>query len=318
MEKVKVYAPVIIPTLCRYEHFKRCVESLSKCTHASETDLFIGLDYPINNSHWEGYMKINTYISKGISGFKKVNIIKREQNYGANRNLVELEKEVFEKYDRLILSEDDNEFSPNFLDYINKGLELYEDDIDIISISGYSYLFPFLECEEKVYLYSAFSAWGVGLWRDKYMPLKKDFITNDFASSILKSFKNSYYLLNSRSRILSALISMVKKETFYCDTIFETYLILNDKYSIFPSESKVRNWGHDGSGIHCGDNKNEIYSTQIIDSQTTFPIDYFQKKTNYNYSRKLDKYNTQSIIAKTKVFIKYLLYKISYKFAINK
>ena len=34
------FAPVLIPTLCRYDHLKRCIESLSACTHAEKTDLY--------------------------------------------------------------------------------------------------------------------------------------------------------------------------------------------------------------------------------------------------------------------------------------
>lgn len=44
--KITHYAPVIIPTLNRYVHLKRCVDSLAKCTHAPDTELIIGLDYP--------------------------------------------------------------------------------------------------------------------------------------------------------------------------------------------------------------------------------------------------------------------------------
>ena len=56
------YAPVIIPTLCRYEHFVRCVESLKKNTWAKYTDIYIGLDYPKKDSHREGYLKIKEYL----------------------------------------------------------------------------------------------------------------------------------------------------------------------------------------------------------------------------------------------------------------
>ena len=40
------YAPVIIPTLSRFEHFKRCWESLENCTGADKTEVFVALDYP--------------------------------------------------------------------------------------------------------------------------------------------------------------------------------------------------------------------------------------------------------------------------------
>lgn len=33
---------------------------------------------------------------------------------------------IFEKYESWILSEDDNLFSPNFLDYVNQNLEIYK------------------------------------------------------------------------------------------------------------------------------------------------------------------------------------------------
>ena len=41
-----IYAPILIPTLCRAEHFIRCVESLKNNSWAKYTDVFIGLDYP--------------------------------------------------------------------------------------------------------------------------------------------------------------------------------------------------------------------------------------------------------------------------------
>ena len=111
--EITQFAPVLIPTLNRYEHFLRCVESLSKCTHADKTDLYIALDYPANDLHWEGYNKIKEYLNE-VSGFKSVKIIQRDQNYGAIQNIEDAQQQIFQEYDRIILSEDDNEFAPNF------------------------------------------------------------------------------------------------------------------------------------------------------------------------------------------------------------
>jgi len=58
------YAPVVIPTLNRHTHFKCCVESLATCTNADRTDLFIFLDYPLKDVHWEGYELIKAYTAK--------------------------------------------------------------------------------------------------------------------------------------------------------------------------------------------------------------------------------------------------------------
>ena len=49
------FYPVIIYTLNRYEHFRRCVESLARNTHAEQTELVIGLDYPPSEKYVEGH-----------------------------------------------------------------------------------------------------------------------------------------------------------------------------------------------------------------------------------------------------------------------
>ena len=61
------YAPVMIPTLCRYEHLKRCIESLQMNSWAKYTDLYIGLDYPAKESHIDGYGRHP--VADGTGGF---------------------------------------------------------------------------------------------------------------------------------------------------------------------------------------------------------------------------------------------------------
>ena len=105
-----IYAPVLITTLNRYEHFKETITSLSQCTGADMTDLYIALDYPPTPFYEDGYRKIVEYLPT-ISGFKSVNIIKREKNYGMGKNFHDaLHQVIFTKYDRFIFSEDDNLF----------------------------------------------------------------------------------------------------------------------------------------------------------------------------------------------------------------
>lgn len=121
------FYPVIIPTLNRYTHLRRCVESLARNTHASETELIIGLDYPPSEKYVEGYRQVKAYLPT-ITGFKKVTIFERPENWGAVKNYTHLINYVFNTYDAFIATEDDNEFSPCFLDYMNLMLQRYKDD----------------------------------------------------------------------------------------------------------------------------------------------------------------------------------------------
>ena len=63
--KIKQYAPVVIPTLNRYKHFKACLESLEKCKYADKTNVYVSLDFPPSDKYKEGWLKISEYLSEG-------------------------------------------------------------------------------------------------------------------------------------------------------------------------------------------------------------------------------------------------------------
>lgn len=55
-----------------------------KCTWAEETEVYIGLDYPLKESHWEGYKKIEQYLNslKKTHLFKTLHVVIRSTNLG--------------------------------------------------------------------------------------------------------------------------------------------------------------------------------------------------------------------------------------------
>lgn len=118
-----VYAPVLVPTLCRDQHFIRCIESLKKNIWAENTVIYIALDYPSNENHWSGYNKILNYLGGDFSEFSEFHVIKRNYNFGTLNNVADARNEILKKHDRFIYTDDDCEFSPNFLKYINLCLE---------------------------------------------------------------------------------------------------------------------------------------------------------------------------------------------------
>jgi hypothetical protein len=267
--ELKYYGPVLILTLNRYAHFKRCIESLQKCTHSRNTDLYIGLDYPLNDSHWDGYRKTNEYV-KSLSGFKSVTTIRRIENYGVQRNFYDMQNYIFEKYDRIIFSEDDNEFSPNFLDFINKGLVKYDNDGRVSAICGYSFPIGIPKAYLHDYYYhQRFSGWGYGTWKKKVpddtewnIYQLKEFLSNkQYATELKTKFQRHYY------RVLDAIEN---KDKIYGDGLAILLNIKNNTYSVYPTISKVKNHGHDGSGINCGFIDDDIYSAQEIDTNVEF------------------------------------------------
>jgi glycosyltransferase involved in cell wall biosynthesis len=50
--EIKQYAPVVIPTLNRYDHFKACLESLEKCRGVDKTDVYVVLDFSPSEEYY--------------------------------------------------------------------------------------------------------------------------------------------------------------------------------------------------------------------------------------------------------------------------
>lgn len=258
-----VYAPIIIPTLNRYEHLKRCIESLQQNSWAKYTELYISIDYPAKESHWEGYRKVREYLDEGIEGFQKVNLFYQQANLGGYNNSQFLFRKVFEYYDRCIVTEDDNEFSPCFIEFMDKGLELFEKDPDIFCICAHT---PdkvwHTEGENILKLSSVQYYYGNAFWRDKYICALRGMNKTLFDSI----GRNPYYIwklyYHSRNMLwwyihrylCDPYEAMVDQdgEPKAIDVNYNIYCIIKNKYMIVPAKSLARNFGRDGSGENCG------------------------------------------------------------------
>lgn len=277
MTEIKNFAPVVIPTLNRYEHFKRCLESLERCTYSECTDVYIALDYPPSEKYVEGWKKIDAYLhgKEESNSFGSLNVVRREYNYGvgkAHSNSGELMKEIREKYDRWIFSEDDNEFSPDFLSYLNKGLELFYNDQRIYCICGYNRRIDVPSSfKANYYVAQDYIAWGIGQWKHK--PRPEQYSSFEFLKQLLRD-KQSYKKIKDRSFFyITGIMNMLKTNSLQGDMLVDLYETLEDKYSVLPIVSKVRNYGNDGTGVHTKKNveDNNLYFTkQNIDTNEDF------------------------------------------------
>lgn len=257
-------APILVTVYDRPIHFKRCIESLKLNKYADQSDLFVAIDAPYKEEHAANNKLVIEY-AKTITGFKSVHLFIRPDNWG-RENIFSARREIFEKYDRLIFFEDDNVFSEDFLNFVNTGLEIYENRADVFSISGYNYPIEYSRFQQlNTYLWQGYSAWGVGIWKDKWNAVDMNVSTAlQSAKEFLKSYSKVYKLNSVANHYLPALLLMQEKQKLHGDGFISLHHFLNNMYSVFPVESRVRNIGHDGSGINCANDENDIYSIQPI------------------------------------------------------
>lgn len=286
-----ICAPVLIITLCRFEELKRCIASLKMNSYAKETDLYIGVDFPLKDTHKDGYNKIVNYLDEGIEGFSNVYIIKQTENKGWYHNFVSIRDKAYEKYSSFIYLEDDVEVSPNFLAYMNENLVCFEKDDDIQAICGYSYPFEWQDdgCN-IVKINTYYTAWGYATWKRKENEMYR-MITMEYFEKIMHSVPDMCrFYRASKNQFCNFVKGMIEyisvlvqnDEIVKLDMAFSIYIFMNQKYVVFPKISKTRNIGCNGQGMNCEKikidpckpitSRNYDYATQPIDEKKDYQI----------------------------------------------
>ena len=100
-----MYAPIALFVYKRLNHTKRTLKALQKNTLAQESELFVYSDGWKNEEDREKVEEIRNYL-KTISGFKHLEIIKKEKNEGLANSIIAGVTDIVNKYGKVIVLED--------------------------------------------------------------------------------------------------------------------------------------------------------------------------------------------------------------------
>lgn len=321
-------APILITTLNRHIHFVRLIESLKLNTWARYTDVYIGLDYPANESHVEGYNEICNYLNQDFSVFNSFVVIKREVNYGSFKNMEDLRNIVLSKYDCFIRTDDDAEFAPNFLEYMNKCLDEYKNDEDVVAVTGYTYPVEWNVSDSSTIFKENFICpmWGTGFWASKYKKIEnllvKEKLLQKEARKIISNggcLKMSDVCCKEFSELCLSPDYDITLAASITDISMRMYLSAYDKYIIMPVVSKVRNHGFDGTGEFCSkvdatvkniSSKAYPYANQPIDGDMKFDLILDTRNDIVANKCLMNKFDSISFLNQIKTYLKLFLFLI--------
>ena len=94
-------APIVLFTYNRPNHLSQTINSLKKNLLANESNLYIYSDGPKNNQDANLVSLVREYI-KSIDGFKSINIIERDKNWGLANNIINGVTSVVNEYGKII------------------------------------------------------------------------------------------------------------------------------------------------------------------------------------------------------------------------
>lgn len=239
-------APIIIFAFNRPESLKTAVRALLQNPEAKDSDLFVFVDGPRNDAE-KAKTDATADYARNIKGFKSISVTESSQNKGLGDSIIAGVSQIINRYGTAIIIEDDLIVQPNFLRFINLGLDKYKDEKEVFSICGYTNKIKL----PKGYTHDAYfctrsSSWGWATWKDrwdsidwklepwdKYTELKKEF--NRWGGSDCFGMLEGWKQGLNRSWAIR-----------FCFNQF-----LQNKLSLFPVKSLVINDGFDGAGTNC-------------------------------------------------------------------
>jgi len=273
MDITCMLVPVILFVYNRPWHTRQTIDSLKKNELADSTELIVFSDAPKNEKAESQVKEVRDYL-KTIEGFKSVKIIEREHNWGLAASIIDGVTEVVNEYGRVIVLEDDIVTSPVFLQYMNQALDFYADKKDVWHISGWSY--P-IESEGlgDAFLWRGMNCWGWATWSDRWKHFKKDpeGLIKNWTSDDQKAFDLGGTGVFWPQVLGNATGKLNTWAIFWYATIFQ-----NKGLCLNPTVSYVDNIGHDGSGVHCGNDTSHLSAELCQKESINLPTDIFESK----------------------------------------
>ena len=240
-------APILLFVYNRPEHTRRCIESLTQNSLATDSTLYIYADGAKEATQQAAVDEVRSYLHT-ISGFKAVHLIEREENWGLARNIIDGVTTQVNRYGKVIVLEDDLVVAPHFLQFMNDALETYKDEPKVGHIQACDFTQdPSLP---DTFLIKWTGSWGWATWERAW----KHFNPNGKALlEELEQRKLTYtFDFNGKYGFTRMLRRQIEGKNNSWAIRWNASLFLKDILSLNVGRSLVQNEGFDGSGTNCG------------------------------------------------------------------
>lgn len=243
-------APVVVFAFNRPAHLSKCLTALAADSFAARTKVFIMADGPRGEHDRGGVSAVRKLIDQPswkerFSGFE---VRCSSVNRGLAASIIDGVAGILEDFDRVIVLEDDLVVADGFLEYMNDCLDLFKDKRKVASVTGYC---PLARIPDS-YRYDVMAvprmcSHGWGTWRERWSEIdwtRRDY-TEIWTNRLLRNRMNATgedQLYRLRRQVTGVIRTWA--------ILFQAWLVLEDRYTIYPRRNMVKNIGFDGSGTH--------------------------------------------------------------------
>lgn len=249
-------APIVLFVYNRPEHTQQTLEALSNNDLADQSILYIYADGPkenVTNEDLEKIREVETIVNSS-NWCGKQEFIPREKNWGLANSIIDGVTKIVTKYGKTIVLEDDLVTSPYFLKFMNEGLEMYEYNNEVASIHGWTY--PIDDLPDTFFIRGA-DCWGWATWKKGWDLFEHN--GHVLLKKLLRGNLSQSFDFNWAYPFTNMLKKQVGGKVDSWAIRWYASAFLNDKLTLYPGKSLVRNIGNDNRGTHM--KKTNVFDT---------------------------------------------------------
>jgi len=241
-------APILLFVYNRPEHVKRTLAALEQNILAKESELFIYSDAARSPQDEASVAEVRKIIRTALPFFKQVNIIERETNWGLARSIIDGVTTQINRYERVIVLEDDLIVAPYFLKFMNDALNTYQHEKKVGHIQACDFTQD--ASLPDTFLIKWTGSWGWATWKRAWKYFNPD---GKALLEELQRRKLTYtFDFNGKYGYTRMLRRQTEGKNNSWAIRWNASLFLNDILSLNVGKSLVQNEGFDGSGTNCG------------------------------------------------------------------
>lgn len=229
----------------RPQHTSQVLEGLKK---NSIEKLYIFADGPKQTDDLEAIEQVHRTIDS--VDWCETEIIKNPHNLGLANSRRFGVNYVLDRYERIIILEDDCVPSDDFISFMEQCLDRYASEEKVMNIAGYAMPFKM----PKGYPYDVYFTYrsgshGQAFWKRSW----KFFEHNPADFNEIKESKGLRKKLDRAGPDLYYMLEQQMEGKLDSVQIWWAWSIIkNGGVCVNPTQSRIRNIGYDGTGIHCG------------------------------------------------------------------
>lgn len=244
---MNTYAPILLFAYNRPDHLRHTLEALRQNPLAAESDLFIYSDAPKTEADREAVARVRQLVH-AVTGFKRVTVVEREDNWGLARNIIDGVTAMTDRYGRVIVLEDDLLVAPHFLEFMNDALELYKDEPRVGHIQACDFTQDPSLPDTFLILWTG--SWGWATWQRAWRHFNPN--GQQLLDELLRRRLTRRFDFDGRYGYTRMLRRQIAGQNNSWAIRWNASLFLDGILSLNVGRSLVQNMGFDGSGTNCG------------------------------------------------------------------